>query len=44
MAPKQVVIEIEAELWLQAKVEAAKRGIPLKQLVAEALEKEIKGR
>lgn len=44
MAPKQVVIEIEAELWLQAKVEAAKRGIPLKKLVAEALEKEIKGR
>jgi hypothetical protein len=42
MAIKDVLIEIEETLWQRAKVEAALRNIPLKELVALAIQNELK--
>jgi hypothetical protein len=42
MAIKDVIFTVDAILWQRAKVEAAKRGIPLRVLVATAIETELK--
>jgi hypothetical protein len=41
MAIKHVLMEIDDLLWQKAKIEAAKRNIPLKALVTLAIENEI---
>lgn len=39
---KTVVIELDTDLWRDAKIEAARQGIPVKVLVANALDAFLK--
>jgi hypothetical protein len=41
MAEKEVIFTVDEDLWQRAKIEAAIRNIPLRELVAEAIRKEI---